>query len=265
MDAADSWDVACIGQPMSLADLDEAGYLLANPDVRAAGMSPAEHFARYGQRELRKQAVNLDRVFAMREQKLSRLRFRIRPAARRAYGEAANFITREMMAEFGIPEHPPISDHSYSGMAEMLRDNPHLLFLDVGAGLRPSVSINMVNTEIYPGISTDVVCIGEELPFEDAQFDVVLCAAVLEHTRRPWDVAREICRVAKPGGTIRIDYPCLAPVHGFPNHYFNATPEGTKSLFDSYCTIQSSAVEPHNHPVHALWWMLAAWRSGTRG
>lgn len=262
MPDARDWDLPCIGEPHALADVDEAGYLLLNSDVRAAGMSAAEHFTQYGYREGRKQAVNLDRVRALRDRKLSRLRFRTPPVVPRAAGEAANFITPAMRAEFGIPDDPPVSDHSYPPMGDMLRDNPDLLFLDLGAGLRSSVSINLVNTEIYPSLSTDVVCIGEELPFEDAQFDVALCCAVLEHTRRPWDVAREICRVVKPGGMIRIDYPFLAPVHGYPHHYFNATPQGAISLFEPYCNIRSSTVELNNHPIYALWWTLADWAGG---
>lgn len=266
MPDADDWDLACIGQPHSVAEVDETGYLLTNPDVRAAGLSASEHFVRYGQREGRKQAINVDRVRAQRERKLSRIRFRTKPVTERGYGEAANFITQEMIAEFRIPEAPPVSAHVYASfIADMVRANPDKLYLDIGAGLRSSVSINMVNTEIYPGVSTDVVCVGEDLPFEDAQFDFALCAAVLEHTRRPWETAREICRVVKPGGTIRVDYPFLQGVHGYPNHYFNATPEGSISLFESLCDIKSSTVESNNHPIHVIWWILSSWRSGLIG
>jgi SAM-dependent methyltransferase len=144
----------------------------------------------------------------------------------------------------------------------MQRASPDKMFLDVGAGLRPIVTSNMVNMDVFAAVSTDVVCVGEDLPFEDDQFDFILCGAVLEHTRRPWDVAREMCRVCKPGGTLRIDWPFISTVHGYPSHYFNATPEGVISLFERYCDIAGSSVEAHNHPIHGLWWVLALWQSG---
>ena len=120
----------------------------------------------------------------------------------------------------------------------------------------------MVNTEIYPSISTDVLCVGEDLPFESDQFDYAICAAVLEHTRRPWDVAREICRVLKPGGQVLVDFPFLQPVHGYPHHYFNATPDGCTSLFRPFCDIVSSEIGDNNHPIQALHWLLRDWCNG---
>jgi SAM-dependent methyltransferase len=103
---------------------------------------------------------------------------------------------------------------------EEIRRHPERLYPDLGAGLRHVYYSNVVNTEIYSTISTDVICVGEELPFADAQFDSVFAIAVLEHTMRPWEVAREICRVLKPGGTVLIDFPFLQAVHGYPHHYF---------------------------------------------
>lgn len=259
-------EIACVEAPASAEAVIEAAYWRANPDARDQGLSAAEHFLHSGQSEGRKQAINQAEVSALREQKLARLRFRRPPTPGRAPGEAMNFLTEDLVREFRIPPHPPISDHSYDGfVADLQRQNPASLFLDLGAGLRSTVSSNMVNIDVFPAISTDVVCVGEDLPFEDDQFDFVLCAAVLEHTRRPWDVAREMCRVLKPGGTLRVDYPFISPVHGFPSHYFNATPEGVVSLFERYCDIQGCTVESNNHPIHGLWWILALWREGLFG
>jgi SAM-dependent methyltransferase len=256
-------EIACVADPVSPELIDEQAYFLVNPDVRDAGMGAAEHFREHGQREGRRQAVNLAEVHALREEKLSRLRFRRPPAPGRMPGEAMNFLTEDLIAEFRIPRHPPVSSHDYDGfLADMQRASPEKLFLDVGAGLRGTVTSNMVNMDVFAAVSTDVVGVGEELPFEDDQFDFIVCGAVLEHTRRPWDVAREMCRVCKPGGTLRIDWPFISPVHGYPSHYFNATPEGVISLFEQYCDIAGSTVEQHNHPIQGLWWILALWRSG---
>ncbi len=259
-------ECACLGEIPSIDLLNEDAYLEANPDVRVRDISAREHFITCGKHEGRRQAVNQGRVAAIREMKLSQLRFKQKPSPERQPGAPLNFLTRNLVEEFCIPAHPPVSEHNYTDFfIDLVRKNPDKLFVDIGAGLKPVVTSNMVNVEIYPNVSTDVVCVGEDLPFENNQFDFALCAAVLEHTRRPWEVAREICRIVKPGGTIRIDWPFISTVHGYPNHYFNATPEGVKSLFERDCEIVSSKVEPNNHPIHALWWILKMWQYGLSG
>jgi hypothetical protein len=68
--------------------------------------------------------------------------------------------------------------------------------------------------------------------------------------------------VLKPGGKVLVDYPFLQGVHGYPHHYFNATPQGCISLFENDCDIISSTIEPNNHPIHSIWWILMVWRYG---
>lgn len=46
-----------------------------------------------------------------------------------------------------------------------------------------------------------------KLPFEDAAFDRLIAAHVLEHMERPHEVLREWARVLKPGGTMSIVLP----------------------------------------------------------
>ncbi len=204
-----------------------------------------------------------DALAAMRERKLAALAFRRAPEPGRRRGAPASFLTPALVAEFGIPDAPPVSANEYGGpFVAAIRAHPERLCVDVGAGLRASCFSNVVNVEIHPTASTDVLAVGEDLPFADATFDYALCCATLEHTRRPWDVAREICRVLKPSGEVLIDYPFLQGVHGFPHHYFNATPLGCVSLFEADCDIVSSRIEGNNHPVEALAWMLREWRVG---
>jgi len=100
------------------------------------------------------------------------------------------------------------------------------------------------------------------MPFADEQFDFILCFAVLEHVKRPWQVASEMCRVLKSGGTVIVDYPFMSPMHGYPHHYFNATPEGSRSLFEASCDITSVEIGWHHHPAVPLQWMLTVWRNG---
>jgi hypothetical protein len=256
-------EVPTIGLVGSLAQLDEAAYLAANPDVRAAKLDARDHFARYGQQEGRRQFVNAGRIAKLRVSKLGALTFRPGFNPRLAAQGPLNCLPQSVRDSFEIPEYPPVAANEYNPeIIELIRANPRKMFLDVGAGLRHTYYSNVVNVEIWGSASTDVVGIGEDLPFVDNQFDFVFCLAVLEHTKRPWLAAREIIRVTKPKGIIRIDWPFLQPVHGYPHHYFNATPKGAISQFEEFCDIQSCDVRPWQHPIFSLYWMLQEWRDG---
>lgn len=52
------------------------------------------------------------------------------------------------------------------------------------------------------GIKTVWADVEEPLPFDDADFDVVVAAELLEHLRQPERLVEEIRRVLRPGGTI---------------------------------------------------------------
>lgn len=206
--------------------------------------------------------INVETVARLRAEKLARIRWRDQPV-RFVDGLVPDFLPAEIAAAFDIPEDVPVSDNVYGApVIKFIKDNPDRLFLDVGAGLRHIYYKNVVNVDIYKSVSTDVICVGEQLPFADDQFDAVLCFAVLEHTLRPWEVAREICRVLKPGGTVMADWPFLQPMHGYPHHYFNATPSGNRSIFEAYCDITSVEIGWHHHPAIAVQWILTAWRDG---
>jgi len=47
----------------------------------------------------------------------------------------------------------------------------------------------------------------EQLPFRAGSFDIVLCTEVLEHTRAPGQVLRELARLAGPGGRVVVSIP----------------------------------------------------------
>ncbi len=53
---------------------------------------------------------------------------------------------------------------------------------------------------------TTVRAAGEALPFADSSVDVCLSSNVAEHTPRPWEMADEMIRVTRPGGTVIISY-----------------------------------------------------------
>lgn len=115
---------------------------------------------------------------------------------------------------------------------------------------------------IIPYDTTDVLGVGEELPFKDESFDAVISVAVLEHVQDPFRCAKEICRVLKPGGELYYSVPFLQPYHGYPHHYFNATWQGLARLFDENLDIVDNFVPPALHPRYALSWFLNSWMEG---
>lgn len=56
-----------------------------------------------------------------------------------------------------------------------------------------------------------IAAFGEQLPFEDASFDVVLCDNVVDHAQSPRGIVEEIARVLVPGGllyfTVNVHHP----------------------------------------------------------
>ncbi len=130
------------------------------------------------------------------------------------------------------------------------------LVLDAGSGLKVSGYENVVNLEIVDYPTTDVMGIGESLPFADGVFAAALSLAVLEHVRDPFRCAAELARVVRPGGTVYAAVPFLQPYHGYPHHYFNMTLTGLESLFDESFQIEESGTPPYGWPIWTLTWFL---------
>ncbi len=134
--------------------------------------------------------------------------------------------------------------------------------LDCGAGRRPRRTPHVVNLEIVDYPSTDVLGVGESLPFQTDSFDAVLSLAVLEHVRDPFACAREIMRVLKPGGVVRADVPFLQPSHGYPHHYYNMTKQGLENLFAGIGRVLECKVPLHGQPILAVQWLLSQYLLG---
>jgi SAM-dependent methyltransferase len=156
-----------------------------------------------------------------------------------------------------------VFSHPYDGDVERViarAEGAGGMILDCGAGLRPTIRRHVVTTEIFPYPTTDVLAVGDRLPFQDGVFDAVLSLHVLEHVPDPFRAARELLRVLKPGGTLFAVTPMIVPEHGAPHHFYNPTRAGLARLFDRTGETARVFVPPMGHPINGVWSVLAAYR-----
>ncbi len=172
---------------------------------------------------------------------------------------ALDFLTEELRARAKVFPVEAVSSNEYDPVTiEMISRHHDGLVLDNGSGLRSTYYSNVVNLDVVGYKTTDIIGIGESLPFRDASFDAVISIAVLEHVRNPFDAAREIERVLKPGGEIYIAVPFLQPFHGYPDHYYNMTSSGLRNLFPGLHEI-SMSVPLAGRPIWTVSWLLNSW------
>jgi SAM-dependent methyltransferase len=259
-----------IDAPKDEREFDEQAYLRFNPDVAAAILagrltSGWHHYCQCGRSEGRStKTKKLDELNAMRMIKM----MRVEPLLKKELpyelrGSKFDFLTAELRSETHIVHTNAVSANPYDSVTErLIEKNPGRLILDCGAGFRPVYYDNVVNYEIVDYDTTDVIGVGEYLPFKNESFDAVLSHAVLEHVRDPFKCAEEITRVLKPGGTLLCSVPFLQPLHGYPHHYFNMTGQGLRRLFEDRLTIEQQTVPNYLTPIWWLTWALSSWVGG---
>lgn len=175
-----------------------------------------------------------------------------------------NFLTEGLYCKYNINSTSRVSAHPYNPTALSLIaavERKKGMALDCGAGLRDFQSEHLIQTEIIPHPNVDILCVNQELPFNDNSFDLILSIDVLEHVTDPFLSSSEISRVLKPGGILFIDLPFLQNEHGYPHHYFNATLEGVRVLFKDL-NLKAQVVPAAGHPGCVVWFMLNAFQGG---
>lgn len=117
--------------------------------------------------------------------------------------------------------------------------------LDVGGRLQPYRPLLEGRTAMYVAIDPvfegllDVAGIGEQLPFRDASFDLVICTQVLSYASSPSQVLAEIQRVLKPGGILYLTAPAIFPL--MHDYRWSFMPEGLKMLLGGFSEIEIRA------------------------
>ncbi len=250
------------------AGFDEGGYLLANPDVAAAVRDGSlesgwQHFLLHGRDEQRLQRLP-SLILEAKLRKLSHIRPLLRSEMPCVESQGMlDFLTEELRAQFNIIDTDRVSSNGYDRFAmELIERHRNGLILDCGSGKRSVYFDNVVNFEIVAYDTTDVRGVGEVLPFRDQSFDAVFSLAVLEHVKDPFQCAREIARVLKPGGDLLCCVPFLQPLHGYPHHYYNMSHQGLINLFVNYLEVDKVECLASTLPIWSLAWILNSWAAG---
>ncbi len=130
-----------------------------------------------------------------------------------------------------------------------------LRILNVGSG-PTRTHADVINLDIYPFPNVDVIATATRLPFADATFDVVVTEEVIEHVADPFGMARELMRVAKPGGLVFLGGPFTYPLHGSPRDYTRWTYDGLLATLPSAIEVERGIIAG---PTSGVLSMLAMW------
>lgn len=112
------------------------------------------------------------------------------------------------------------------------------LILNVGSG-GDFIQEGVINFDLDLLPRVNVVGNGENLPFLDETFDLIINQAVLEHVKRPERIVNEIHRVLKKGGYIYVENPFLQEYHGFPLDFQRFTLMGLENILSHFEKIES--------------------------
>ena len=82
----------------------------------------------------------------------------------------------------------------------------------------------------HAGVAHDIVSTIYQIPRSAGYYDVVLMLQVLEHLEYPVKALEEIHRITKDDGLLFLSVPQAAGDHFAPEHYFNYTQYGLKSV-----------------------------------
>jgi SAM-dependent methyltransferase len=159
-----------------------------------------------------------------------------------------------------IPSGPPRDhglerfDYSCLGHLDLGR---HRWVLNLSAGNTTGRPDNVVEADVLRFPDTDVLLdTAARFPFADASFDYVLCLNAFEHYADPANAAREIHRILKPGAHALVHTAFLQPLHGDPNHYFNATKSGIGIWFRDFANVDIR-VSQNLNPIIAFAWLAS--------
>jgi len=135
--------------------------------------------------------------------------------------------------------------------------------LDIGCGEKPYLPFFAPFVSEYVGVDpvenprAEIRAPVESLPIGDGEYDVVLCAQVLEHCDDPVQAVSELHRVTKPGGRVLASTHGAMVYHPAPADYWRWTHTGLERLFRENGEWASVKVTPASGTTATLAMLLA--------
>jgi SAM-dependent methyltransferase len=135
--------------------------------------------------------------------------------------------------------------------------------LDVGCGDKPYLPFFEPFAASYVGVDpvenplAELQGSVEALPVENASYDVVLCAQVLEHCDDPAQAIRELARVTAPGGRVLASTHGVQVYHPSPVDYWRWTHAGLERLFRENAEWASVSVVPASGTTACVGMLIA--------
>ena len=117
-----------------------------------------------------------------------------------------------------------------------------LAVLDVGGRYQPYRPLLAGKFSKYLALDvnrTEFVCVvgsGENIPFQDEIFDLVIATGVFEYFQKPHEAAKEVYRVLKPGGSLVVSVAATAP-RFVDEERWRYLPLGLRSLFSQFSQV----------------------------
>jgi SAM-dependent methyltransferase len=127
----------------------------------------------------------------------------------------------------GISGNLEFSDERYRANLERFRAKYRYYGMDLQPSTDPNVLVGDICSPRY---------VDEHARFRGF-FDVIYSNNVFEHLRRPWDAARNVCELLKPGGLAIVIAPFSQRYHRAPEDHFRYTHVGLRSLFEDVSPI----------------------------
>lgn len=135
-----------------------------------------------------------------------------------------------------------------------LATNTDDVIVNLGSG-SSDFGPRVINVDILPYASVDIVSSIDRLPFEDASIDQIINIAVLEHVPNPIEVVAEFHRVLKPGGKLYCFVPFIQGFHASPWDFQRYTKPGLKTLFSQFEIVSIKS----GGPTSGMLWTLQEW------
>jgi SAM-dependent methyltransferase len=139
------------------------------------------------------------------------------------------------------------------------RERGRVRILDVGSGPKPYEPLFAACAAEYVGVDlagSDLVGTVEDIPVEDASYDLVLCNQVLEHCADPPQAVRELRRATAPGGRVLASTHGVQVYHPAPDDLWRWTHTGLERLFEDNGVWSGVTVRPGSGTAACLGMLL---------